>query len=161
AMLVADGMGGEAAGEVASRLALSTLVKLVLATPDWILSLADDLLVREVARRATQRREQINAALAELAQADPAVQGLGTTLTVAVSLGQDLFIVHLGDSRAYRWRRGILARLTHDHTLAQEAADRGIIRQEEVATHRWRHALTQALGDHGRAIQPQLRPLLL
>src|SRR5262249_40026941 len=85
----------------------------------------------------------------------------GTTLTVAVSLGKDLFIVHLGDSRAYRWRRGILARLTHDHTLAQEAADRGIIRQEEVATHRGRHALTQALGDQGRAIQPQVRQLLL
>jgi protein phosphatase len=71
---------------------------------------------------------------------------MGTTLTLAWSLGGELFVAHVGDSRAYLLRHGKLHRLTRDHTRAQELADLGVISDEDVATHRLRHVLTQALG---------------
>jgi protein phosphatase len=146
AMIVADGIGGSAAGEVASELAIDTLVHLALSTPDWILRLDDNLFAEEVTRRAKERCDQINAALAERAQADPTLRGFGTTLTVAWSLGQDLFLAHVGDSRAYLLRQGNLVQLTRDHTLVQELVGRGIVAPQEVKTHRLRHVLTNALG---------------
>src|SRR5262249_3777304 len=75
--------------------------------------------------------------------------GMGTTMTVACSLGIDLFVTHVGDSRVYLCRQGHLHQLTRDHTLAQSLADRGVIPHEEVATHRLRHVLTRALGGKG------------
>ncbi len=102
-MVVADGMGGHAAGEVASRTAISTLWDLVLQTPDWILRL-DEERAREVLRRMEQRFRRIKDALAEQAQDDPDLAGMGTTLTLAASLGLEVFIVHIGDWPAYRVR---------------------------------------------------------
>src|SRR5262245_52849086 len=119
-MLVADGMGGHAAGEVASRLAIRTFVDQVLLTPDWILRTDDAHLVTEVARRAEERTIQASAALTKAALDDPRLTGFGTTLTVAFNVDTDLFLAHVGDSRAYLLRRGRLQQLTHDHTLAQE-----------------------------------------
>jgi len=87
-LLVADGMGGHAGGEVASKLAISTLINLALATPDWILRLDDDPLMQEVMRRAKERWGLINTALTDHAEADPSVKGLGTTLTLAWSLAE-------------------------------------------------------------------------
>jgi protein phosphatase len=158
---VADGMGGHVAGEEASRLALGTLVNLVLRYPDWILRLDDEAFVAEVMRRAAERCGQIQAAMTEQARADPNLQGFGTTLTVAWSLGKDLFLCHVGDSRAYLWRRGKLCQLTHDHTLAQSLADAGHLTQQEVATHRYRHVLTRALGVQGGAVEPDVLQLAL
>ena len=117
-LLVADGMGGHAGGEVASKLAISTLINLALATPDWILRLDDDAFMQEVMRRAKERWGKINTALTDHAEADPSVKGLGTTLTLAWSLGKNLVVAHVGDSRAYLYRRQRLHRLTHDHTFA-------------------------------------------
>jgi protein phosphatase len=143
--IVADGMGGHAAGEVASKLAISTLINLVLGTPDWILRLDDDSLPQQVLRRSRERYEQVRAVMAGEARADPALHGFGTTMTVTASLGQVLFVIHLGDSRAYLLRQGRLHRLTRDHTVAQALVDMGALAPQEAATSRLRHVLTKSL----------------
>jgi protein phosphatase len=160
-MVVADGVGGSAAGEVASRLAIHILVNLVLHTPDWILRLEEEGFAQEVRRRAAERVGQVNRALAAEAEGDPGLRGFGTTLTLAWSVGKDLFVAHLGDSRAYLLRQGTLHQLTRDHSLAQELADRGLLSQQAVATHRLRHVLTRSLGDHGKDFRPDVQQLVL
>jgi PPM family protein phosphatase len=161
AMVVADGIGGSAGGEVASQLAIRILVNLALNTPDWILLLEEDLMSEEVMRRAAERWGHVNQAMAEQADADPRLQGFGTTLTLAWSLGADLFVAHMGDSRAYLLRGSSLHQLTHDHTAAQALADQGAIARSEVASHRWRHVLTKALGGRGRQIEPDVQRITL
>src|SRR5262245_19108555 len=121
-MLVADGMGGHAAGEIASRKAISVLTDLVLQTPDWIMRL-DEQWACEVLRRMEERFRQVEEALVEQAQADPDLAGMGTTLTLAASLGAEMVLVHVGDSRAYLFRHGQLHRLTRDHTIVQSLLD--------------------------------------
>ena len=141
-MVVADGVGGAAGGEVASRLAIQTLFNLVISVPDWILR-PDDELVGEIMRRAGERYLQINTVLAEEAKADPELRHMATTMTVAWSLGSNLYVAHIGDSRAYLFHAGELQQLTRDHTLAQALADRGEITPEQVARNRLRHVLIQ------------------
>jgi serine/threonine protein phosphatase PrpC len=144
-MVVADGMGGQAAGEVASRLAIRTLINLALATPDWVMRGGGPEVERAMQRMA-ERYRQVDAALREQAQADPSLAGMGTTMTLACSLGADLILTHVGDSRAYLLRSGALHPLTRDHTLVRELVDRGVVRPEEAANHPFRHVLTRALG---------------
>ena len=144
-MIVADGMGGHAAGEVASRMAIATLINIILHVPDWILRL-DDEHARKVMERAVMRFRQVHEALQEKARLDPRLRGMGTTMTAAYSLGDDLFITQVGDSRAYLFRDGKLRRLTRDQTHAQMLADSGLISQQDVASHRLRNVLTSALG---------------
>ncbi|HKA01016.1 MAG TPA: protein phosphatase 2C domain-containing protein [Candidatus Solibacter sp.] len=155
-MLVADGVGGGAAGEVASKLAISTLVHLVLQTPDWFLRVEQDAWMQEVMRRTTERYEQVNAALTEQARADPDLRGFATTLTLAGSLGRQLLVANVGDSRAYLLRNGQLRLLTRDHTMAQALAQAGLIPPEQLATHRMRHVLLKALGDPTRQVEPDV-----
>jgi protein phosphatase len=143
-MLVADGMGGHAAGEQASRTAILVLLDLVLRTPDWIMRLDDDL-VAEVRRRIEQRLQQVQGTLAEQARSDPNLRGMGTTLTLAWSLGADLIVAHVGDSRAYLMRQGELRQLTHDQTFAQAMVEAGTLTAEQAAHHRLRHLLTGVL----------------
>jgi protein phosphatase len=155
-MLVADGVGGGAAGEVASKLAISTLVSLFLQTPDWFLRVEEYEWLQEVVRRVTERYEQVNAALTEQARNDPDLRGFATTLTMGASLGRQLVVAHVGDSRAYLLRDGRLRLLTRDHTMAQAMAKAGLIHPEEVATHRMRHVLLKALGDPDRKVEPDV-----
>lgn len=159
-MVVADGMGGHAAGEVASRMAISALVDLVLRTPDWIMRF-DEHSVTEVLARMAGRFRDIKNTLIEQAMADPTLSGMGTTMTLACSLGADSIIAHVGDSRAYVYRRGELTRLTRDHTLVQSLADVGAIRREEVATHPMRHVLTNAIDTQGGDVRAELHQLRL
>jgi protein phosphatase len=155
-MLVADGVGGGAAGELASRLAISTLVHLFLQTPDWFLRVEEYHWMQEVIRRVTERYEQVNAALTEQARNDPDLRGFATTLTLAASLGRQLVVAHVGDSRAYLLRDGRLRLLTRDHTMAQAMVTVGLIRPEQVAHHRMRHVLLKALGDPDRQVEPDV-----
>jgi protein phosphatase len=159
--VVADGMGGNPAGEMASSQAIHILINLVLYTPDWVLRLDDESLADEVLRRAAERYRQVNRALTEQAAVAPQLRGFGTTMTLAASVGADLFVAHLGDSRAYLFRRGTLYRLTRDHTMAQRLADAGIISQEKAATHRLRHVLTAYLGDNAEDVQPDVQRVRL
>ena len=151
-MVVADGMGGHAAGEVASRLAITKLIKLALETPDWILRV-DEGYVREIKKRSRTRVQKVGAMLVEHGQRDPALKGMGTTFTLARSLGRDLMITHVGDSRAYLLRGRQLHRLTRDHTYAQLLVDIGELSPEEVARSQHRHVLTNALGGSTEDVQ--------
>jgi PPM family protein phosphatase len=143
-MIVADGMGGHA-GEIASRMAISALVSLALDLPDWIFKVDEDH-AREIERRSRTRVQEVGAILVERSQADPALEGMGTTLTAARSLGRDLMITHVGDSRAYLFRAGALHRLTRDHTYAQLLVDAGQLAPGGLASSPHRHILTNALG---------------
>ena len=151
-MIVADGMGGHAAGEVASRMALSAVVSLALDIPDWILKLNEEY-ARELEHRTRARVREIGALLVKEAAQDPTLSGMGTTLTAARSLGQDLQITHVGDSRAYLFRAGRLHRLTRDHTYAQLLVDLGRLPSIDQADPRHRHILTNALGGSDREVK--------
>jgi len=144
-MLIADGMGGHAAGEVASRMAISTLIGLALDIPDWFFKV-DDAHAPEIEQRSRERVQEVGAILVEAAEEDEALHGMGTTLTVVRNIGRDLLITHVGDSRAYVLRSGSLHRLTRDHTYAQLLVDTGQLAPDEVADSRHRHVLTNALG---------------
>ena len=144
-MMVADGMGGAAAGEVASRMAISTLVNIFLDIPDWIMKL-DDESAEELMRRAIGYYRKIDQALAQRVEAEPELSGMGTTMTVAYSVGRELFVTHAGDSRAYLFRSGRLQQITRDHTHVQMMVDAGTLSHEEAGTHRLRHVLTNVLG---------------
>ena len=144
-MIVADGMGGHVGGEVASRMAIATLINIILHVPDWILRL-DDEQAQRVADRAVARYRQVHQVLQEQARLDPRLHGMGTTMTAALSLGDDLFITQVGDSRAYLFRGGKLQLLTRDQTVAQMLVDRGELSPQDVARHRLRNVLTSALG---------------
>jgi protein phosphatase len=159
-LIVADGMGGMAAGEAASRMAITLLFALTLETSDWILA-PDEALVEEVITRFVERFRSVNEAVVEQARRDPGLTGMGTTLTMAMSLGTDLLIAHVGDSPAYLYRRGELHKLTRDHTLAQEMADHGQIPARDVVSHRYRHVLTHAIGIRGAGGEPETRRLQL
>lgn len=159
-MLVADGMGGAVAGEVASRTAISALIKLVIQTPDWIMR-PDGQRVGEVLRRMEKRFGQLADALTSRAQADPRLAGMGTTLTLAVSLGAHLVVVHVGASRAYLFRRGRLLHLTSDQTVAQLLADAGVIRPEDVTKHHARRVLTGSITAAGEKAEVELHHVKL
>jgi protein phosphatase len=158
--VVADGMGGAEGGEVASRLAISTLVNLVLQVPDWIL-LLDDTRAQETMKRMTRHYRKVDAEIGRRARQDRMLAGMGTTMTLAYSLGADLFIVQVGDSRAYLHRKGKLRRLTRDQTLVQTLLDLGQITPTEAASHPLRHILTQALGGHGQDVKAEVQRLKL
>jgi protein phosphatase len=152
ALLVADGVGGAAAGELASRTALSTLVGLVLRTPDWILS-DDERDTEQVMERMADRYRRIHAALQEEGRGDPNLTGMGTTMTLACSLGASLVIGHIGDSRAYLFRGGRLLQLTRDHTWVQALMDLGELTAEDAARHPMRHVLLRSLGGRERSVE--------
>lgn len=154
-MLVADGMGGAAAGEVASRAAIKSLVELVLRTPDWIMRY-DEPSITQVLKRLDRRFLKVREALLERVQADPSLAGMGTTMTVACTLGAGLVIAHVGDSRVYLFREGQLSRLTRDQTMAQTLVDVGALRSEDVATHPMRHVLTGAIATQGATGRAEL-----
>ena len=99
------------------------------------------------------RFQEVGAMLIERGQRDPALRGMGTTLTAARSLGGELQITHVGDSRVYLLRGGSLHRLTRDHTYAQLLVDIGQLAPGDVAASRHRHVLTNALGGSNEAVQ--------
>jgi protein phosphatase len=159
-MIVADGMGGEEGGEVASRLAIKTLVELVIQTPDWLMRI-DDELAEELIKRTTERYRKVHEAIRDEAESNPSLARMGTTLTVAVSLAADLFVIHVGDSRAYLLRNGQLRQLTRDQTVVQSLVDAGILTHQEAATHKMRHVLTQALGQPAGKLKIEVQRLKL
>ena len=156
-LLVADGMGGMAAGEVASRMAICKLLELVVDTSDWTLALKQNKDVKTVFQRMTKRFYEIDRTLREEAQNDPALRGMGTTLTVAGTLGNDLVLGHVGDSRAYLLRGNIFRQLTTDHTLAQALIDAGVASSDDPAPRSMRHVLTAAIGSLDERVEPQVQ----
>ena len=137
-LAVADGMGGHAHGEVASAAVIEALKSLDVAVPSGELLNALDHAVRRA-----------DGTLREMQSADPSLRGMGTTLTALLWSGDQLGLVHIGDSRAYLVRDGEVFQVTHDHTLVQSLIDDGKITEEEAASHPKRALLLRALdGQH-------------
>jgi protein phosphatase len=145
AMILADGMGGHAGGELASRMAIPGLVKLALARPDWIFRL-DETVAADAKQRSAKRFQDLNTLLRNRGEQDHELRGMGTTLTAVRNMGRQVQIVHVGDSRAYLLRNDRLHRLTRDHTYVQLLIDMGHLSQEEAADFYGRHMLVNALG---------------
>ena len=137
-LAVADGMGGYAGGEVASRTVIATLAKI---HPTLFADLDGDS--RDDIYRSSIF--DMDAALREIATAKPELDGMGTTLTSLALFEDHVHLLHIGDSRAYRIRGGQITRLSHDHTVVQELLDQGRITADEVSDHPQRSFLTQAL----------------
>jgi protein phosphatase len=144
-LIVADGIGGAAAGELASRLVISRLISLILYTPDWIIS-TDEPQVQRGMQRMAERFREIDTYLRDYASGDAKLLGMGTTMTLAASLGATVTLGHIGDSRAYLYRDGQLHQLTRDHTLVQSLVELRQLTPEQAARHPYRHVLSQALG---------------
>jgi len=159
-LLVADGLGGRIGGEVASRTALTKLIELIIETPDWIMGFEDHDKVEAVLERMTERFFRIDETLKQQADEDPSLSGMGTTLTAAATLGDDIIIGHIGDSRAYLYRGNVLKQLTRDHTVAQELIDAGLSGADPAARS-MRHVLTAALGVLGTRTKPEVKRIQL
>lgn len=156
AQIVADGMGGRAGGAVASRTAIAAFVDIVQRTPNLILRV-DKHTSEDVLHRMAQRFEQVKAALEDVVRRDPTLSGMGTTMTLACNFGANLLVAHVGDSRAYLYRQGQLARLTRDQTMGQFLRETGVLSDEQLAKHPMRHVLTSVLGTQGSPIDVELR----
>ena len=143
--VVADGMGGHAAGEHASSIAVRTVEHFVLHTTDWFFRLHErheEDLLDELKAGLVQCQDRILADQAE----HPQHQGMGTTITMAYVLWPRMFIVHVGDSRLYLLRQGKLAQITTDHTMAQQYVAAGMMSADEADHSKWSHLLWNALG---------------
>lgn len=154
-MIVADGVGGEAAGEIASRQAIYTLLSLVLHTPDWQFRWG----AKErntVMFRMQERFRRINAALLRDATANASLVGMCTTMTAAVTHGNDLIVGHIGDSRAYLLHAGKLVRLTRDHTVGARLVEDGTHRPTDPLVLELRGLLLQALGSREGECNPEV-----
>ena len=143
--LVADGMGGHAAGGEASTLAVESSIRYMRETMPWFdrfgpgeAEEAEDVL-RSIVRACHQT-------VREAAENCTDQVGMGTTLTLAYVRWPDLFVVHSGDSRCYLLRDGDLRQITRDHTLAQDLADQTDLDEEELENSRMANVLTQAVG---------------
>lgn len=136
--ILADGMGGHNAGEQASRMAVEMVQAILLQTagvpPDARLDTAI---------------QAAHSGILEKAAASPRYKGMGTTIVVTLLDRQRLTYAHVGDSRLYRWRKGRLEQLTHDHSLQQEFIDKGHYTPAEAASKVGRNILTRALGLEG------------
>lgn len=147
-VILADGMGGYNAGEMASGLAtmmLRTALPKALAAGGKVSPGA--VLPAEIGL--------VNAAILRAAESQPRYAGMGTTLVVAVFRDDQMTVAHVGDSRLYRWRNGELRLLTRDHSVLREQLDSGIITAEQARQSRNRNLLTRALG-----VDPVVEPEL-
>jgi PPM family protein phosphatase len=143
-LAVADGMGGHAAGEVASAVAIASVSALDVSMPS-----------RDPLGELGEAVRSASDTLHRMASADPAVEGMGTTLTAMLWVGQGYALCHIGDSRGYMLRDGELYQITHDHSLVQSLVDEGKISAEEAATHPQRSLILRALDGRGEA-EPDL-----
>ncbi|WP_240203216.1 Stp1/IreP family PP2C-type Ser/Thr phosphatase [Streptomyces actuosus] len=143
-LAIADGMGGQAAGEVASSEVISTIV-----------ALDDDIPGSDILTTLGTAVQRANDQLRQMVEEDPSLEGMGTTLTALLWTGQRLGLVHVGDSRAYLLRDGVLTQITQDHTWVQRLVDEGRITEEEATTHPQRSLLMRALGS-GDHVEPDL-----
>ena len=137
--LVADGMGGHAAGEVASQMAASTMEQLLEAPegPD------DD--PEELLRSAA---EGANARVYESQLRNPELAGMGSTLTALSISERNYYVAHVGDSRAYLLRDGVLEQITRDHSLVWQLYENGVLRKDELSSHPQKNLITRSIGPH-------------
>ena len=141
--VLADGMGGYNAGEVAARMA-THFVHTEMAR--WLAQAPQPIATHDVRRALEVCVSNANQAIYDSAQSHPQYSGMGTTLVAGVFCGAQLILAHVGDSRAYRLRAGELAQLTRDHSWLQEQIDAGWLTPQQAALSGGRNLVTRALG---------------
>ena len=142
-VVLADGMGGYNAGEVASAIAVDRVMR---ELRHWLGTSAYRASTRDVRRAMEICVDLANREIFEAAHTHAAYAGMGTTLVMAVAREDTLLVGHVGDSRLYRWRAGALEQITRDHSLLQEQLDIGLITPEEAEHSGNRNLVTRALG---------------
>jgi protein phosphatase len=150
--VVADGMGGHAAGEVASRLAVTTIQEGMARYKDGTEVELVGPPAPGVSPAANQLLSSIrmaNKAIFDAATSRPDYEGMGTTLVAVLGRGDTVTLAHVGDSRIYRVRGEAIEQLSRDHSLVQEQVDDGILTAEEAHSSQLRHLITRALGIKG------------
>ncbi len=169
-LVVADGMGGHAGGETASALAVGAVEDFVLTALGWLFRLEDRAGEPEGPPSARENNlldelktalRRADATVSETAARNPEVHGMGTTLTLAYSIGQKLYVAHAGDTRCYLLRQGRLRAVTSDHTLVREMVDAGVIRPEDVPHNQFRHVVTNVVGGGSQGIKAEVHRLEL
>jgi serine/threonine protein phosphatase PrpC len=156
--LVADGVGGHQAGEVASGLSVRTIEDYLLNTLRRFSNLQpgeEQAALRELQAALSQADSRIF----EEAARHPEWRGMGTTLTLAFAVNRRLFVAHAGDSRCYLHSGGRLQQLTQDHTVTAEMVRRGILRPENEEGHPYRHVVTNLLGGTEAGVRVELHSL--
>lgn len=141
--VLADGMGGYNAGEVASSMAVSAIHA---DLGRWLREVSGSASGRDVRRAMEICVDNANLAVYNAAISNPQFAGMGTTLVMGAFVHGTLYLGHIGDSRCYRWRAGALSQITKDHSLLQEQIDAGIISLEQAATSSIKNLVTRALG---------------
>jgi PPM family protein phosphatase len=159
-IVVADGMGGAAAGERASALAVGSIEGFVLNTLKWFEHLGghDE---HELLTELRHSLEWADRTVIERGRGNRAFDGMGTTLTMAYSIAANMFIVHAGDSRAYLFRACELEQLTTDHTIVQVLIDAGAISPEDAKGHHLRHVVTNVIGGPNEGVSAEIHKLNL
>lgn len=145
---VADGMGGMAAGAAASQYIVKFLPGILKAALAAVTKDAERI-VRDALGKAVT---EFSAGLRDRARAEPALKGMGSTLVLALVRGRHLFIVSVGDSRAYLLKHGVLKRQTKDHSIVAVMLELGKLSVEEAAKHPFRHKLSRYIGQDGQAV---------
>lgn len=149
--IVADGMGGHAAGEVASQTAVKTIAaevrkhKAKLAKLEHSPTIEASDSIQNILNGAVQKA---CAAIYSMAENDPSKKGMGTTVSLMLILGKQAYIAHVGDSSVFIVRKGSTHKLTTDHSLVQERLDKGLLREDEAKTVSYKNLLTRAVGFH-------------
>jgi len=158
--IVADGMGGARGGEHASALAVSAMEEFLLNALRWLLTL-DGSEEATVLRDFKAALRGADARVCAAAANNPGLRGMGTTLTMAYSCDGDLFVAHVGDSRCYLYRGGVLHQLTHDDTLVQQMVETGILAPEKAAKHNLRHVITNVVGGPSPGVHAEVHRIRL
>lgn len=138
--IVCDGMGGANGGNIASDIAVHILADRIRD------SFREDVPVRSPDRLLASAIEAANIGVYDRAQQSPELEGMGTTVVVAVLCGNTAYISHVGDSRLYLMREGKLTQVTRDHSVVQEMIERGQLTEQEAKNHPRRHFITRAIG---------------
>ena len=141
--VLADGMGGYSAGEIASGMA-TAFIRSELSR--WLIEAGDGAKAREVRRAMEICVDNANRSIFNSANSNAHYAGMGTTLVVGVFRDDKLVLGHIGDSRCYRLRDGVLAQITNDQSLLQEQMDAGLMTAEQAATSSIKNLVTRALG---------------
>ena len=157
--LVADGMGGHQAGEQASALAMETIEAFTLNHLKWFFHLQGE--ENDLIGEFQDALRQADARIIEEASRRPELHGMGTTVTMAYILGRELFVVHVGDSRCYLFRKGTLHQITHDHTILDQLLTMGIITPEQAPRHFLRHVITNVVGGEKPGLDVEVHKLEL
>jgi serine/threonine protein phosphatase PrpC len=146
--LVADGMGGHAAGEIASRIAVDSISEFIVHTKedDGTWPHAYDEHYTRTTNRLMAALRMANTRVLEAMRKDARLRGMGTTVVAAMAEGGKMSVAHVGDSRAYMIRNGKISRITSDHSWVFEQVQAGMLTEAEAEKHPLRNVITRALG---------------